>query len=230
MKRVAITYRRVSTMRQAEKGQSLAAQREQVSRYCEMRDFAVIKHAEDRGKSGTSRDGRPGLREAIALACERKGVLVAYSLSRLSRSVIDAANILRELREAGADLAIVDCQIDTTTAAGKLIYNVIAAIAQFQSEMIGEQIKYRNNATVALKGYRTNGSQPAGWKIENGVRVPIEAELAIVRTVQEIAAGKSLNEAAKAVQAAGVATISEAKGRGKRKWTASMVRKILAKS
>lgn len=230
MKRVAVTYRRVSTVRQAEKGQSLAAQREQVARYCELRGFAVIKHAEDRGKSGRSREGRPGLREAIDLACERKGVLVCYSLSRLSRSIIDASAILRELRGAGADLAIVDCQIDTSTAAGELIFNVMMSIAQFQSQLIGEQIKYRNGVTVATKGYRTNGEQPAGCRIENGVRVPVESERRVVDKVRELAAGKSLREAATAAEAAGLTTIRELRGRGKSPWTPSMVRRILAKS
>lgn len=230
MKRVAITYRRVSTDRQAAKGESLAAQREAVSNYCELRGFGVIKHCEDKGKSGTSRQGRPGLKEAVGLACERKGVLVAYSLSRLSRSVVDAANILAELRAAGADLAIVDSSIDTTTAAGQLIFNLMTSFAQFESQLIGERIRMANARTVALKGHRTQGSQATGWKIVNGQKVKVAAEWDVLERVKHLrGAGASFAKIAEEMELGDVPTITALRGGQKQPWTRDMVRRLLSK-
>ncbi len=230
MKRVAITYRRVSTDRQANKGDSLASQREAVGNYCEMRNFAVIKHCQDAGKSGRSREGRPGLEEAVKLACERKGVLVAYSLSRLSRSVIDAADILAELKAAGADLAIVDCFIDTTTAAGDLIFNVLNAIAQFESKMIGERIRMANARTVATKGYRTQGTPAAGWKVVNGQRIVVPAEKAVVdRVLQLRGAGASWNKIAEVLEIDDVPTITQLRGGQRKPWSKDMVKRLAAR-
>lgn len=229
MKRQAVTYRRVSTDRQAKEGQSLASQREQVTRYCKLRNWAVVKHCEDQGRSGRSREERPGLAEAISEAQERKGVLVAYSLSRLSRSVVDASNILNELRGAGADLAIVDCSMDTSTASGQLIFNIFSSIAQFESQLIGERIKLSNDRTVASKGYRTNGNQPAGWTIKGGLRVPVPEEQAILdRLIAMSATIKQPGEIAEVLIAEGVPTIAQMRGqRGATGWTSKKVAVLL---
>lgn len=229
MKRQAVTYRRVSTDRQAKEGQSLASQREQVTRYCKLRNWAVVKHCEDQGRSGRSREERPGLQEAISEARERKGVLVAYSLSRLSRSVVDAAAILNELRSAGADLAIVDCSMDTSTASGQLIFNIFSSIAQFESQLIGERIKLANDRTVASKGYRTNGGQPAGWAIVGGVRVPEPRERAVMDRVLNLSKTVKLpGEMAEILHAEGVPTISQLRNyKGATGWTSKTVSLLL---
>ncbi len=228
MKRPAITYRRVSTSRQAGEGSSLAVQREAVANYAALRGFSIIKHCEDAGASGRTRSERPGLDEAISLARERKGVLVVYSLSRLSRSVIDAANILQELRGAGAELAIVDCQMDTSTASGNLIFNIITSIAQFESQLIGERIKAVNDRTTREKGFRTQGVQPAGWKYEGGQRVKVPEEWAIINRVTALSQRHKPGIVADMLEAEGVPTITQLRGVANASgWTAKKVYQIL---
>ena len=231
MKRPAITYRRVSTDRQASEGHSLAVQREAVANYAALRGFSVIKHCEDAGKSARTRNERPGLDEAISLARERQGVLVVYSLSRLSRSVIDAARILEELRSAGADLAVVDCQIDTSTASGKLVFNVISAIAQFESELISERIKAVNDRTTKEKGFRTQGVQPAGWRYDGQQRVKVPAEWAVIDRVVALSRKHKPGEVAGLLEAEGVQTITQLRGVANASgWTAKKVYEILARA
>lgn len=215
MDRVAITYRRVSTDRQATEGQSLSAQHETVKDYCKLRGWRVARHFEDAGKSARSRDKRPGLEAAIRLACERKGVLVAYSLSRLARSVIDASAILRELREAGADLAVVDMAMDTSTASGELIFNIFSAIAQFESQQTGERIRMANQRIVDNNGYRTMGAQPAGWRYDKKLRrrVRVEKEWEIISQVERLMIEtKSQAKTARSMRLLGLPTISELRG------------------
>ena len=70
----------------------------------------------DAGISGKRADNRPGLIAALDSACQARGVLVVYSLSRLARSVRDTLDIAERLERAGADLVSLSEQIDTTSA------------------------------------------------------------------------------------------------------------------
>lgn len=231
MKRPAVTYRRVSTERQAREGQSLSSQKELLQGYCIQRDWRIVRHCEDAGKSGRSRDSREGLEEALSLVKKHKGILVVYSLSRLARSVIDAATILRQLREAKADLAVYDMSLDTTTSHGELVFNIFASIAQFESQQIGDRVRAVNDHTVKRLGYRTQGRQPIGWKIVNGRRVPCERERALVAHVRSLMDGKTLGEAARILEASGSPTIASIRGQAEMTgWTARKVQNILRKS
>lgn len=88
--------------------------------------------------SGTDRDGRPRLAEAIRFA--RKGdALMVTRLDRLARSVVDLHTIARELQAKGADLIATEQNIDTTTPTGRLTFNVLASIAEFETDLRRER-------------------------------------------------------------------------------------------
>lgn len=88
--------------------------------------------------SGTSRDGRPELAKAIRFA--RKGdVLVVTRLDRLARSVLDLHTIARELQAKGVDLVATEQSIDTTTPTGRLMFNMLGAIAEFETDLRRER-------------------------------------------------------------------------------------------
>lgn len=230
MKRPAVTYRRVSTDRQAKEGQSLSSQKELLQGYCIQRDWRIVRHCEDAGKSGRSRDSREGLEEALTLVKRHHGVLVVYSLSRLARSVIDAANILKELREAEADLAVYDMSLDTTTPHGELVFNIFASIAQFESQQIGERVRAVNEHTIKRLGYRTQGRQPIGFKIVNGRRVPCERERSLLARVSELAGSLGPTEAARVLEAAGEPTITQLRGGHGGGWTKRKVLHLIKPS
>lgn len=88
--------------------------------------------------SGTSRDGRPKLAEAIRFA--RKGdVLMVTRLDRLARSVVDLHAIAQELETKGIGLVATEQNIDTTTPTGRLMFNMLGAIAEFETDLRRER-------------------------------------------------------------------------------------------
>ena len=88
--------------------------------------------------SGTTREGREKLEEAIRFA--RKGdVLMITRLDRLARSVLDLNAISQELQAKGVDLIATEQNIDTTTATGRLMFNMLGAIAEFETDLRKER-------------------------------------------------------------------------------------------
>ena len=88
--------------------------------------------------SGTTREGRPKLEEAIRFA--RAGdVLVVTRLDRLARSVVDLHSISEELKSKGVELIVTEQSIDTTTPTGRLMFNMLAAIAEFETDLRRER-------------------------------------------------------------------------------------------
>jgi len=89
------------------------------------------------------RDDRPGL--AAGLKALRRGdVLVAWKLDRLGRDLRHLVNLVHELTERGVGLRILTghgAAIDTTTASGKLVFGIFAALAEFERELIVERTK-----------------------------------------------------------------------------------------
>jgi DNA invertase Pin-like site-specific DNA recombinase len=132
----AVGYVRVSTNRQATDGVSVEAQRDRIVGWCSANGYGVAQVYVDAGMSGGRADNRPGLQAALARACRTKGVLVSYSLSRLARSTKDALAISERLASAGADLVSLSERIDTTTAAGKMVFRMLAVLAEFERDLI----------------------------------------------------------------------------------------------
>lgn len=156
-----VGYVRVSTGRQAKEGVSLDSQDARIRKWAELQSAESVVIECDAGLSGGRADNRPGLRRAIDLACSKKGVLVVHSLSRLARSTKDAIEIVDELRRAGADFVSLSESLDTTTASGKMIFHVIAAIAEFERAVISERAQ-ETAAWLKSQGRRA-GEVPYGW-------------------------------------------------------------------
>ena len=88
--------------------------------------------------SGKSADNRKSLQ--LALDFVREGdSLVITRLDRLARSVIDLGNIAKSLESKNVDLIVLEQQIDTSTASGKLMFNMIGAFAEFERDLITER-------------------------------------------------------------------------------------------
>src|SRR3954467_1321631 len=88
----------------------------------------------DHGLTGTNRE-RPGLREALA-ACRAGHTLVVTKLDRLARSLPDARAIADELTARQISLSLGGTVYDPTDAVGKLLVNVLAMVAEFESDLI----------------------------------------------------------------------------------------------
>ncbi len=110
----------------------------------------------DHGLTGTSR-ARPGLREALA-ACRAGDTLVVTKLDRLARSLPDAHDIAGELTSAGVKLNIGGSLHDPDDPVGRLLFNVLAMIAEFESDLI--RMRTREGMKVARAKGRLHGKQP----------------------------------------------------------------------
>lgn len=224
MKRPAVTYQRVSTTIQVEEGVSLEMQIDRCRDLCARKGLEIVGEFEDAGITGRSLKKRPGLQAAIAKVCETKGVLVTYSLSRMARSVRDAANTLHAIQEAGADLMIVDNNADTSTPEGMLIFNIFATIAEWESAQHGKRMKGINDHTVRELGYRLQGRKRYGYTVKDGKRATVESEQAVKRKAFGLRRqGLSLRKIAAALNHDGVTT------RVGKQWSAEAVRRILPK-
>ena len=135
-----IAYLRVSTDKQADKGVSLDAQRAKVAAYAELYDLDLVEVIVDAGVSAKTLD-RPGLSRALDML--RKGqadALLVVKLDRLTRSVRDLGELVAGPFAPGkAALLSVGEQIDTRSAAGRLVLNVLASVSQWEREAIGER-------------------------------------------------------------------------------------------
>ncbi len=155
----ALAYIRVSTSEQADSGAGLAAQRRAVEDEVARRGWLLQEVIEDAGYSAASLD-RPGLTDALQrLDSRRAEVLVVSKLDRLSRSVGDFATVVDRSRRRGWQLVLMDLGLDTTTAAGELVANVVASTSQYERRLIGIRTK---EALAAKKGAGVRLGRPSG--------------------------------------------------------------------
>jgi len=109
----------------------------------------------DHGLTGTNRD-RPGLREALA-ACREGDTLVVTKLDRLARSLPDARAIADELTARQVRLSLGGSVYDPNDAVGRLLFNILAMVAEFESDLIRLRTK---GMKVARANGRLRGKQP----------------------------------------------------------------------
>ena len=223
--RVVVGYVRVSTARQATEGVSLEAQESRIRAYAVAQGLEVASVHVDEGLSGGRANNRPALQAALTDACKRRGVLVVYSLSRLARSTKDALEIGARLDKAGADLVSLSESLDTTSASGKMIFRLLAVLAEFERDLISERTTGAM-AHLRLAGRRISHVIPYGYTDEGGKLVPVPAERAVVRRMlawQE--AGLSLRAIAAKLAEAGIPSKM-----GRPTWTAATVRHVLLRA
>jgi len=215
-----IGYVRVSTEEQAREGISLEAQKHKIKAWTEALDGDLLFISEDAGISGKLIRNRDGLRRAIEATCDKKAVLVVYSLSRLSRSTRDTLMVADKLDKAGADLVSLSERIDTTTAAGKMVFRMLAVLNEFERDQISE----RTSAILQHKKAKCEVYSPIpyGFKRDGDKLVPCESEQrVIVDIIRKKRRGMSLRAIAADLNVAGI----PAKRGGI--WYASTVKNIL---
>jgi DNA invertase Pin-like site-specific DNA recombinase len=94
-------------------------------------------------KSSGKKDDRPGL-ESCLKALRPGDVLIVWKLDRLGRNLKHLVNTVHDIVESGIGFKVLTGQgadIDTTTAAGKLVFGIFAALAEFERELISERTK-----------------------------------------------------------------------------------------
>lgn len=206
-RRPAVAYIRVSTDRQATEGVSLEAQRARLEAWAVANGSELVAVHVDAGLSGGRADNRPGLQAALTDVCRCGGVLVVYSLSRVARSTKDTLAIADRLERSGADLVSLSESIDTTTAAGKMVFRMLAVLAEFERDLISERTTSAM-AHLRHEGQRISGRIPLGFDVlEDGHLVPNVDEqetLGLIRRLRE--EGRTLRAIAAELEERGIRT------------------------
>jgi DNA invertase Pin-like site-specific DNA recombinase len=133
--KTAAIYVRVSTV-----GQETDLQEHELQEYCERRGWSSVVYR-DKGQSGAKND-RPALTAMLNDLRRRKvDVIVVWALDRLARSLKQLLGIAEECRSVGVDLVSLKQNVDTTLPAGRLTFQVLGAVAEFEREMLRERVK-----------------------------------------------------------------------------------------
>ena len=167
LKRVAI-YTRVST-----DGQSVENQRRELLAVAERRGWEVVQEYSDHGISGAKdRDKRPAFDRMLKDATRREfDMIAAWSVDRLGRSLQHLVAFLGEVHAAGVDLYLHQQALDTTTPAGKAMFQMCGVFAEFERAMIVERVN------AGLKRAKAAGKVLGRPKINAGVEAQIRAAL-----------------------------------------------------
>jgi site-specific DNA recombinase len=161
----AVGYIRVSKETQVQNGISLDTQEDKIRSWAQLNGYELNQIFRDDGISGKSVSGRPGIQIALD-ALEKDDALIIYSLSRLSRSVRDTLDLSDLLEKKGADLVSLSEKIDTTSAAGKMFFRLMAVLNEFERDQISERTK----GVLAHKRKnqeKTGGLTPYGFSVES---------------------------------------------------------------
>ncbi len=154
-------YIRVSSREQAEEGYSLVAQENTLRQYCMMMGWEVIDIFKDEGISGKNTQ-RAGLQQMLDSARKKNiNKIVTLKLDRLSRNSKDLLILTDDLEKIGVSICYVKDQIDTSTAAGKMLHTIMSAMAQFESDVAKER-------TLSIKEELSRQGKFAGGNISYG--------------------------------------------------------------
>jgi len=192
-------------------GAGLEAQRRAIAVECRRRGWELVETIEDRGYSAKDLR-RPGVKEALRTLEEGKAnALVVAKLDRPSRSMLDFTALMAKAQKQGWALVALDCALDTSTASGEAMANMLATFAQFERRLIAQRTK----EALAVK-------KASGVRLGRPPTVP----RSIVRRIQrQRARGDSLRTIAEGLNRDRVPT-----AQGGAKWYAATVRGILLRA
>ncbi len=201
---LVLGYVRVSTEEQALSGLGLSDQRWVISNEAYRRGWTNVEYVADEGFSAKNL-ARPGIADALdRLRRAEAGVLVVSKLDRLSRSLLDFAGLMDRAKREGWRLVVLDLAIDTTTASGALMANVMASFAEYERRLISDR------TSAALQAKKAQGARLG--------RPRTTPEAVVNRVVQEREQGRSLRAIADGLNRDGITS-----AQGGKQWYASTV-------
>ena len=186
MKRVAI-YLRVSTSKQ-----DTDNQRRELEAVAKRSGWQVVRVFEDAGISGAKgRDKRPGL-DAMLKAVNAKefDMVCAWSVDRLGRSLTDLLGILQQLHDKRVDLFLHQQGLDTSTTAGKAMFQMLGVFAEFERGIIRERVN-AGLARARERGTRL-GRRPVKAKVEERIRELRAEGMGMLKIGRTIGVGTSV--------------------------------------
>lgn len=179
-----IGYCRVSTDEQAASGLGLEAQEARIRAYADLYGHSLVGIIRD-SASGKSLN-RPGLQDALAMLRDgRAEGLIVAKLDRLTRSVVDMGQLLKSYFSGRSSLVVVAEQLDTGTAAGRLVVNLLTSVSEWERQAIGERTRDALRAKRA-RGEKTGGAVPFGFQAIDGRLVEDPEEQEVISLVERL--------------------------------------------
>jgi DNA invertase Pin-like site-specific DNA recombinase len=224
----AALYTRVSTEDQAKEGFSLEAQIGRLRDYCRAREWEVYKEFVDDGYSG--RDTRRPAYRAMMEEMDQWDLLLVWKMDRIHRNSRNFMEMMERLKEEGKEFVSVTESLDTSTAMGRFVVDIIQRIAQLESEQIGERVYagMEQKAQTPIKRLDPNKGvflgfgHPFGYDYKNGTLVMNEDEAAVVKKIYEMyTAGDTVSKIVTFLNKSEIPT------KKRKKWANNTVIKIL---
>ena len=133
----AVIYSRVST-----NDQTISNQLKVLREVAERKGLEVVREISDEGISGAKgRDERKGFDELIKGAVRKEfDIILVWDVSRLGRSLKHLVSFLDDIQSARCDLYIHQSGLDTSTASGKMMFQMIGVFSEFERSMIRERV------------------------------------------------------------------------------------------
>jgi DNA invertase Pin-like site-specific DNA recombinase len=182
-KRAAI-YVRVSTDKQ-----TVENQLRELRQIAERRGWEVVEQYSDAGISGAKgRDNRPGLDRMLKDASKRRfDVVMAWAIDRIGRSLIDLLGTIQTLEACGVDLYLDQQAIDTTTPAGRLMFQVTGAFAEFERSMIRQRV--HAGLKRAVEAGKTLGRPRISAALEKRIQTQLRTGKGMLKVARECGVG-----------------------------------------
>src|SRR5262249_47882090 len=176
MKRAAV-YLRVSTQ-----DQTTSNQEHELRQAAERAGWQVAKVYKDHGISGAKgRNGRPAFDALCRDAIKRQfDVVMAWNVDRLGRSLKDLVAFLSELHALGIDLFLHQQGLDTTTPAGKAMFQMLGVFAEFEHSIIQERV--RAGLQRAKREGKRLGRPPIADKLAERIRAALAGGMRVRKT------------------------------------------------
>jgi putative DNA-invertase from lambdoid prophage Rac len=198
-------YCRVSTLKQAEDGESLAIQERQLEGYAIMHGLAIDRTFVERAVSGSVPINERPEGKALFALLEKGDVVMSPKLDRLFRSALDALVVVEDLRKRGVALHLLDLGGDiSTNGLSKLFLTIAAAFAEAERDRIRERVG-QTKVDQRAQGRFLGGVVPFGYRREGELLLVDPEQQKAIREIKRLRVqGKALRAIAEAMKAQGV--------------------------
>ena len=199
----AAIYTRVSTEDQAKEGFSLDAQIEKLRAYCIARDWMIAGEYIDDGYSGrkTKRPAYARMMEEI----DKWDMLLVIKMDRIHRNSKNFMMMMEHLGKEGKEFVSMMESLDTSTAMGRFVMDIIQRIAQLESEQIGERVYIGMEQKAKTNGGMLGFNIPYGYDYVNGKLIENKTESPQIKRIYEAyLAGQSMDKIAKVLNQEGI--------------------------
>ena len=198
-------YARMSTLRQADEGESLEVQGRTITGHAMIHGLTVDRVHVERGVSGAKPLADRPEGKLLLAALQPGDTVITPKLDRMFRSALDALDVLKRLKDGGVTLHMVDLGGDVMgTGISRLVFTILSAVAEAEHDRVRERIAEVKRDQRTRRRY-LGGIVPFGWRVEEaGDLVPVpERQEAICHMHELRAQGRSLRAIAAEVTAGG---------------------------